>query len=76
METIALTSERNRDFLTGSGCYRHTQDAEVPTLYLDFSGDRELLRIVEGQGLEVAQQVFAQLLAGAVTPQEGHVIRL
>jgi hypothetical protein len=38
--------------------------------------NRELLRIVEGQGLDAAQLVFAQLLAGAVTPQEGHVIRL
>lgn len=163
VETIGLTSERNRDFVDGSGCYRRTLtyaeldtlDAQVPTLYVDFSGDRELrsaihhhcielkyscvvgsaqtvampkkqtlpgpaptfffapdqiikrtaewgaqtfgeklghawmsfgahvndpqrelLRIVEGHGLEAAQQVFAQLLAGAVTPQEGHVIRL
>ena len=167
VDTIGLTSERNRDFVAGSGCYRHTLtyaeldtlDAGVPTLYVDFSGDRELrsaihhhcrelryscvvgsaqtvvlpgqapkkqtlpgpaptfffapeqilkrtaewgaqtfgeqlgnawsrfgahvndpnrelLRIVEGRGLDAAQQVFAQLLAGGVTPQEGHVIRL
>ena len=167
VETIGLTSERNREFVAGSGCYRHTLtyaeldtlDAQVPTLYVDFSGDRELrsaihhhcrelryscvvgsaqtvvlpgqapkkqtlpgpaptfffapeqilkrtaewgaqtfgeklgnawsrfgahvndpqrelLRIVEGRGLDAAQQVFAQLLAGGVTPQEGHVIRL
>ncbi|MDP3515617.1 MAG: DUF2855 family protein [Pseudohongiella sp.] len=163
VETIGLTSERNRDFVAGSGCYRHTLtyseldtlDAQVPTLYVDFSGDRELrsaihhqcrelkyscvvgsaqtvvlpkkqtlpgpapmfffapdqiikrtaewgaqtfgeqlgdawsrfgahvndpqrelLTIVEGHGLDAAQQVFAQLLAGGVTPQEGHVIRL
>jgi hypothetical protein len=167
VETIGLTSARNRDFVAGSGCYRHTLtyaeldtlDAQVPTLYVDFSGDRELrsaihhhcrelryscvvgsaqtvvlpgqapnkqtlpgpaptfffapeqilkrtaewgaqtfgeklgnawsrfgahvndpqrelLRIVEGRGLDAAQQVFAQLLAGGVTPQEGHVIRL
>jgi hypothetical protein len=163
VETIALTSERNRDFVAGSGCYRHTLtyseldtlDAQVPTLYVDFSGDRELrsaihhhcrelkyscvvgsaqtvampkkqtlpgpaptfffapdqiikrtvewgaqtfgeqlgdawsrfgahvndpqrqlLRIIEGHGLDAAQQVFAQLLGGDVAPQEGHVIRL
>lgn len=163
VETIGLTSERNRDFVASSGCYRHTLtyaelntlDAQVPTLYVDFSGDRELrnaihhhyrelkyscvvgsaqtvampkkqtlpgpaptfffapdqiikrtaewgaltfgeqlgnawsrfgahvndpqrelLKIVEGHGLDAAQQVFAQLLAGGVAPQEGHVIRL
>jgi len=167
VETIGLTSERHREFVASSGCYRRTLtyaelatlDAQVPTLYVDFSGDRELrnaihhhcrelkyscvvgsaqtvvlpgqvpkkqtlpgpaptfffapdqiikrtaewgaqtfgeqlgnawsrfgahvndpqhelLRIVEGHGLEAAQQVFAQLLAGGVTPQEGHVIRL
>ena len=37
---------------------------------------RELLRIVEGHGVDAAQQVFAQLLAGGVKPQAGHVIRL
>ena len=163
VETIGLTSERNRDFVAGSGCYRQTLtyseldtlDAQVPTLYVDFSGDRELLsaihhhcrgltyscvvgsaktvampkkqtlpgpaptfffapdqiikrtaewgaqtfgeqlgnawsrfgahvndpqrellRIVEGRGLDAAQQVFAQSLAGIVSPQDGHVIRL
>ena len=163
VDTIGLTSQRNRDFVAGSGCYRHTLtyseldtlDSKVPTLYVDFSGDRELrsaihhhcralkyscvvgsaqtvamptkqtlpgpaptfffapdqiikrtaewgaqtfteqlgnawsrfsahvndpqrelLKIVEGHGLDAAQQVFAQLLAGGATPQQGHVIRL
>jgi len=37
---------------------------------------RDLLRINEGQGLEAARQVFEQLLAGRVTPRQGHVIWL
>jgi hypothetical protein len=50
VETMGLTSERHRDFVANSGCYRHTLtyaeldtlDAQVPTRYVDFSGDREL----------------------------------
>lgn len=50
IETIGLTSAANRDFVAGSGCYRRTLtypeltalDADTPTLYIDFSGDRDL----------------------------------
>ncbi len=50
VETMGLTSDHNREFVASSGCYRHTLtypelatlDARVPTLYVDFSGDREL----------------------------------
>jgi hypothetical protein len=50
IELIALTSERNRAFVEGLGCYQRTTtyDAlasircDVPTLYLDFSGDETL----------------------------------
>ena len=46
----ALTSQRNRGFVEGLGCYRQTRDlrrldslpADVPTLYVDFSGDDAL----------------------------------
>ena len=37
---------------------------------------RDLLRVVEGHGLDGARQVFEQLLAGRVAPREGHVIRM
>lgn len=163
VESIGLTSEGNRAFVAGSGCYQRTVtyselaslDADTPTLYVDFSGDRELRRsihhhcrrlmyssvvgsaqtvelsqkqelpgpapkfffapdqivkrmgewgpevfgqrlgeawsrfhahvqdpqrdllsIEEGEGLDAARQVFEQLLAGRVSPREGHVIRL
>ena len=50
VETIGLTSAPNREFVTGSGCYQRTLiypeleslDAQIPTLYVDFSGDRGL----------------------------------
>lgn len=50
VESIGLTSAGNREFVDASGCYRHTLtyaelaslDAQTPTLYVDFSGDREL----------------------------------
>jgi len=50
IELIALTSERNAAFVEGLGCYQQTTsyDAlgsirrDVPTLYVDFSGDESL----------------------------------
>lgn len=50
VEAIGLTSESNRDFVANAGCYQRTLtyaeltslDAQTPTLYVDFSGDREL----------------------------------
>lgn len=50
IELIALTSERNAAFVEGLGCYQRTTtyDAlgsirrDVPTLYVDFSGDESL----------------------------------
>jgi hypothetical protein len=50
IELSALTSERNAAFVEGLGCYRQTTtyDAlgsirrDVPTLYVDFSGDESL----------------------------------
>jgi hypothetical protein len=51
VELVALTSERNAAFVEGLGCYRRTAtyDAlasatprDVPTLYVDFSGDETL----------------------------------
>jgi len=50
LELIALTSGRNREFVERLGCYRQavTYDAldsirrDVPTLYVDFSGDEAL----------------------------------
>ncbi|MHA7833060.1 MAG: DUF2855 family protein [Algiphilus sp.] len=50
LETIGLTSERNVDFVAGSGCYHRTvtYDAlrdlapEIPTLYVDLAGHRDL----------------------------------
>jgi hypothetical protein len=50
IELIALTSERNAAFVEGLGCYRQTRTydalgsirADVPTLYVDFSGAEPL----------------------------------
>ncbi len=50
VKLIALTSERNRAFVSSLGCYDDVKsyeeaaqiDANVPTLYLDFSGDDAL----------------------------------
>lgn len=50
IERVALTSERNRLFVEGLGCYQRTVgyealealDASVPTVYVDFSGDEAL----------------------------------
>lgn len=50
VELLALTSERNRAFVEGLGCYQRTTSyaamasirRDVPTLYVDFSGDERL----------------------------------
>jgi len=50
LDRIALTSPRNADFVQGLGAYDHTVayadlealDPDVPTLYVDFSGDADL----------------------------------
>jgi len=50
IELIALTSERNGAFVKGLGCYQQTTTydtmasirCDVPTLYVDFSGDETL----------------------------------
>lgn len=50
IERVGLTSERNRLFVGGLGCYSRTVgyealealDASVPTVYVDFSGDEAL----------------------------------
>lgn len=50
IERVALTSERNRAFVQGLGCYERTVaygeltslGTDVPTLYVDFSGDEGL----------------------------------
>ena len=50
IERVALTSERNRAFVQGLGCYERTVaygeleslGTDVPTLYVDFSGDEDL----------------------------------
>jgi hypothetical protein len=50
IERVALTSERNQAFVEGLGCYDRavtyeelgTIPADVPTLYVDFSGDEGL----------------------------------
>ena len=47
---IGLTSARNRDFVQGLACYQSvvtydelaSVDADIPTLYIDFSGDNPL----------------------------------
>lgn len=51
VQRVGLTSQRNVGFVQGLGCYHHTVGyehlesipADLPTLYVDFSGD-ELLR--------------------------------
>ena len=50
VERVALTSQRNAGFVQGLGCYHRTVSyddleaisADVPTLYVDFSGDEAL----------------------------------
>lgn len=50
VETLGLTSEANQAFVANTGCYQRvlsyaditTLDADTPTLYVDFSGDRKL----------------------------------
>lgn len=67
-ELIALTSPRNRDFVTGLGAYRRTVvyadietlDADKPTLYVDFSGDNDLrARIHHHFGTALTHDCFA-----------------
>ena len=67
-ELIALTSPRNRDFVTGLGCYDRTVvyadietlDADTPTLYVDFSGDNALrARIHHHFGTALTHDCFA-----------------
>ncbi|MBY8964737.1 DUF2855 family protein [Algiphilus sp. NNCM1] len=56
VETVGLTSARNLDFVAGSGCYHRTVDyaalrdlaPDVPTLYVDLSGNRDLRAAVHG----------------------------
>jgi len=56
IELVALTSPRNKDFVEKLGCYRRavtyealdTIAADVPTLYVDFSGDEDLRAKVHG----------------------------
>ena len=50
VELVALTSAGNKDFVEGLGCYHRavtydelqTIAADLPTLYVDFSGDEDL----------------------------------
>lgn len=50
VELIALTSARNKAFVEGLGCYQRavsydeldTLPTDIPTLYVDFSGDEDL----------------------------------
>jgi hypothetical protein len=50
VELVALTSARNKAFVEGLGCYHravsyddlHTITTDLPTLYVDFSGDEDL----------------------------------
>ena len=68
VETIALTSAGNRDFTAGLGCYAKAFaygdlgriPAGTPTVYVDFSGDRDLRRRVHDHfGPALAYDCFA-----------------
>ncbi len=68
VELVALTSERNRAFVEGLGCYHktvsyeelETQPADSPAAYVDFSGDVELrARIHRHYGNALAYDCFA-----------------
>lgn len=55
-ETVGLTSQRNAEFVAGSGCYHRTVTYDMlrdlapdtPTLYVDLSGNRDLRAEVHG----------------------------
>jgi hypothetical protein len=68
IELVALTSPRNKDFVDNLGCYRRavtyealdTIAADVPTLYVDFSGDEALRAKVHGHfGTSLVYDCFA-----------------
>jgi len=68
VELIALTSGRNQGFTDSLGCYGRSVDygqlpsidADVPTLYVDFSGDEDLrARIHHHFGAQLRYDCFA-----------------
>lgn len=68
MELVGLTSNGNRAFVEGLGCYQRTisygdvetLDANVPTLYVDFSGDEDLrARVHQHFGSALTYDCFA-----------------
>ncbi|HXE49583.1 MAG TPA: DUF2855 family protein [Ramlibacter sp.] len=68
IELVALTSEGNRGFVEGLGCYHRTFTyealdelaADQPTLYVDFSGDENLrARIHHHFGAALVYDCFA-----------------
>ncbi|NPC55398.1 DUF2855 family protein [Caenimonas soli] len=68
VELVALTSAGNKAFVEGLGCYHravaydelHTIDADLPTLYVDFSGDEDLrARIHHHFGAALVYDCFA-----------------
>jgi hypothetical protein len=68
IELVALTSARNRGFVESLGCYAKTVSydglaalgTDVPTLYVDFSGDEVLRAQVHGHfGASLVYDCFA-----------------
>ncbi|WP_287924045.1 DUF2855 family protein [Diaphorobacter sp.] len=68
VERVGLTSERNRLFVEGLGCYQRTAgyeglealDASVPAVYVDFSGDEALrARVHQHFGAQLRYDCYA-----------------
>ncbi|MES2072431.1 MAG: DUF2855 family protein [Pseudomonadota bacterium] len=79
VELVALTSERNRGFVEGLGCYRHTvsyeqleqQPLDRPTLYVDFSGDTGLrARVHHHYGEALVYDCFAGSAQNTEVPSD------
>ncbi len=82
VELVALTSERNRGFVEGLGCYRKTvsyeelagQPTDQPTMYVDFSGDVALrARIHHHYGEALVYDCFAGSAQNTDVPSEAEL---
>ncbi len=82
VELVALTSERNRGFVEGLGCYQKTvsyeelagQPADQPTMYVDFSGDVALrARIHHHYGEALVYDCFAGSAQNTDVPSEAEL---
>ncbi|MGQ9427525.1 DUF2855 family protein [Gilvimarinus sp. F26214L] len=74
-EVVAVTSTGNQAFVDSLGCYNHSityeqlteLDASIPTLYVDFSGDRALREKIHDH---FDAQLVHDCFAGAAQTQE------